>query len=137
MTATPADEPLVRLTEALGAEPDVVLAIAFGSVASGKAEFGSDLDLAVLTEASMSSERREALIRLAASATGRPVDLIDLRETGVPLLRSILREGRTLLCRDRGARDRLVSRMLADVEDFLPLREHILRERRQRWISSS
>jgi hypothetical protein len=25
--------------------------------------------------------------------------------------------------------------MLADVEDFLPLREHILRERRQRWLS--
>jgi hypothetical protein len=62
-------------------------------------------------------------------------DLIDLRETGVPLLRSVLRDGHTLLSRDRNARDRLVSRMLADVEDFLPLREHILRERRHRWMA--
>ena len=127
------DETIGRVTAALGAEPDVLLAIVFGSVARGEAGLGSDADVGVLMRGPMTSERREALIRALAAATGRPVDLIDLREAGVPLLRTILREGRTLVSRDRVARDRLVSRMLADVEDFLPLREHIQRERRHRW----
>lgn len=135
MSSPRTDEHLHDLRDALRGEADVVLAIVFGSLASGGAGFESDVDLAVLTEQALDSERREALIRIAAATTGRAVDLIDLRETGVPLLRSVLRDGRTLFCRDRSARDRLVSRMLADVEDFLPLREHILRERRQRWIA--
>ncbi|MBA2667966.1 MAG: nucleotidyltransferase domain-containing protein [Trueperaceae bacterium] len=135
MSSPRTDEHLHDLRDALFGETDVVLAIVFGSLASGGAGFESDVDLAVLTEQALDGERREALIRIAAATTGRAVDLIDLRETGVPLLRSVLRDGRTLFCRDRSARDRLVSRMLADVEDFLPLREHILRERRQRWIA--
>ena len=122
------------LADALEAEPDLLLAIAFGSLAQGRAGFESDADVAVLAERPLGAERRAALMRAVAEATGRPVDLLDLRETGVPLLRSILREGTTLVCHDRGARDRLMSRMLADVEDFLPLRERLLRERRQRWI---
>ncbi len=125
---------LRTLTEALAAESDVLLAIAFGSLAQGSAGFESDADVAVLGERPLDSERRTALTRVVAEATGRPVDLLDLRVTGVPLLRTILREGTTLVCRDRAARDRLTSRMLADVEDFLPLRERLLRERRQRWI---
>ena len=122
------------LTEALEGEPDVLLAIAFGSLARGRAGFESDADVAVLAERPLGLERRMALMRVVAEATGRSVDLLDLRETGVPLLRTILREGTTLVCRDREARDRLTSRMLADVEDLLPLRERLLRERRQRWI---
>ena len=125
---------LRSLAEALEAETDVVLAIAFGSLATGSAGFESDADVAVLADRPLGLERRMALTRVVAEATGRPVDLLDLRATGVPLLRTILREGTTLVCRDRGARDRLTSRMLADVEDFLPLRERLLRERRQRWI---
>jgi uncharacterized protein len=123
-----------RLLELLEREPDVLLAIVFGSVAAGVAGRESDIDLAILAERPLDVERRITLIRRIAEATGRPVDLLDLRETGVPLLRTILREGTTLLCRDRAARDRLTSRMLADVEDLLPLRERLLRERRQRWI---
>ncbi len=123
-----------RLADVLAAEPDVLLAIAFGSVAAGRAGFESDADVAVLARGELDAERRGEMTRAIATALGRPVDLLDLRVTGVPLLRTILREGSTLVCRDRQARDRLYSRMLADVEDFLPLRERLLRERRQRWI---
>jgi uncharacterized protein len=133
MAAERDEAALRRLTEALRADPDLVLAIVFGSIVPGGAGFESDVDLAVLTGHPLDSVRSETLIRTAAGATGRPVDLVDLRETGVPLLRTILRDGRTLLSRDRAARDRLVSRMLADVEDLLPLQDHILRERRRRW----
>ncbi len=125
------------LAEALEAEPDVLLAIAFGSLAQGRAGFESDADVAVMAERPLGPERRVELMRAIAAVTGRPVDLLDLRETGVPLLRTILLEGRTILCRDPAARVRLMSRMLAEVEDFLPLRERLLRERRQRWIVSS
>ncbi len=128
------DPTLERLTEALRQRPEVTLAIAFGSTSRGRATFESDVDVGVWTERPLDAEGREALIRSVASATGRPVDLLDLRTTGVPLLRTILREGRLLIRRDRAAYDRLVSRMLADVEDLLPLRERMLRERRARWI---
>lgn len=125
---------LDRLRERLAAEPDVVLAIAFGSVSGGTSRVDSDFDLAVLTNTPLAAGRRQDLIRLAADITGRPVDLVDLRTAGVPVLRSALREGRRLVCRDRRAWEQLVSRMLADTEDFLPYRERMLKERRAAWI---
>jgi len=128
------DPALRRLAEALGGEADLVIAIAFGSLAAGRAGFESDVDVGVLTESKLDDRRREQLVRVVAEATGRPVDLVDLGTAGVPLLRTILTTGTVLLRRDPAAHAQLVSRMLADVEDFLPLRERLLRERRQRWI---
>jgi predicted nucleotidyltransferase len=90
-------------TQALEGEPDVLLAIAFGSLAQGRAGFESDADVAVLAERSLGLERRMALTRLIAEASGRSVDLLDLRETGVPLLRTILREGGAAMCAYREA----------------------------------
>jgi uncharacterized protein len=134
MHSVAAEAELRNLTETLEAESDLLLAIAFGSVPAGAARFDSDIDVGVLARRPLDAERKAELIRALAAATGRPVDLLDLGETGLPLLRTVLRDGRTLFCRDRAARARLVSRMLADVEDFLPLRERLLRERRERWI---
>jgi hypothetical protein len=68
-----------------------------------------------------------------ALATGRPVDLVDLRSAGVVLRREILRRGRTLVERDPALRAHLIVRMLGDVEDLLPYVERIHRERRERW----
>ena len=125
---------LAPVTKVLVDEADLVLAIAFGSLAAGQAGTESDVDVGVLTEGPLDDRRRERLVRAIAQATGRPVDLVDLRSAGVPLLRTILTTGTVLLRRDGTAHAQLVSRMLADVEDFLPLRERLLRERRQRWI---
>jgi len=129
-----AEHELAHATAVLAGEADVVLAIAFGSLAAGQAGTESDVDVGVLTEGPLDDRRRERLVRAIAQATGRPVDLVDLRSAGVPLLRTILTTGTVLLRRDATAHAQLVSRMLADVEDFLPLRERLLRERRQRWI---
>ncbi len=129
-----AEHELAHATAVLAGEADVVLAIAFGSLAAGQAGTESDVDVGVLTEGPLDDRRRERLVRAIAQATGRPVDLVDLRSAGVPLLRTILTTGTVLLRRDGTAHAQLVSRMLADVEDFLPLRERLLRERRQRWI---
>lgn len=125
------------VTEVLRDDPDLLLGYAFGSVADGASSPTSDVDIAVLAAAPLRSEHRRHLIASVAAATGRPVDLIDLRSAGLPLLRVVLTEGRPLFCRDRRAKELLISKMLADVEDFLPLRRRMLQERRQRWIHRS
>jgi len=128
-----ADATLDRLAQALEGEGDVVLAIVFGSVAAGSADAGSDVDVAVWTDPVLDHERKSDLTRAIALATGRPVDLVDLRSAGVALRREILRHGRTLVDRDPSLRAHLIVRMLGDVEDLLPYVERIHRERRERW----
>jgi len=133
MAAANADPTLDRLARVLGDEGDVVLAIAFGSVAAGADEAESDVDMAVWTDPAPTPERMRDLIRVIALETGRPVDLVDLRSAGVALRREILRHGRTLVERDTSLRAQLIVRMLGDVEDLLPYVERIHRERRERW----
>ena len=137
MAAANADPTLDRLARVLGDEGDVVLAIAFGSVAAGADEAESDVDMAVWTDPAPTPERMRDLIRVIALETGRPVDLVDLRSAGVALRREILRHGRTLVERDTSLRAQLIVRMLGDVEDLLPYVERIHRERRERWTRST
>jgi len=134
MQVQPIDPVLASLRDVLQDDPELLLAYAFGSLASGRASLDSDADVAVLGARPLNVERRRELIRSVAQVTGRPVDLVDLHDAGMPLLRIILTEGRELFCRDRREKDRIVAKMLADVEDFLPLRRRMLRERRERWI---
>lgn len=134
MQAAPPDPELASLRDVLQDDPEVLLAYAFGSLADGRASPESDADVAVLAARPLDAAHRRALIRSVTEVTGRPVDLVDLREAGMPLLRIVLTEGRELFCRDRREKDRVIAKMLADVEDFLPLRRRMLRERRERWM---
>jgi uncharacterized protein len=127
------NETLQEATAVLAADPAVTLAIAFGSVAAGSAGAESDVDVAVWREGAFGATEKMALIRALATATGRAIDLLDLRRTHVPLLRTILCDGVVLVKRDERLHERLVIRMLGEVEDFLPLRERLLRERRRAW----
>lgn len=131
--AANADPTLHHLGRVLGDEGDVVLAIAFGSVAVGTADAESDVDVAVWTDPALDHERQRDLTQVIALATGRPVDLVDLRSAGVALRREIFRHGWTLVDRDPSLRAHLIVRMLGDVEDLLPYVERIHRERRERW----
>jgi len=74
-----------------------------------------------------------ALINALAARTGRPVDLIDLHTVGQPLLCQIVRHGRRVLG-SATAHGQLISRNLVEQADFVPLRNRILKERRQTWI---
>lgn len=124
---------LQAISDVLERQQDVQLGIVFGSLAREGGGRDSDADVAVVATGPLDPERRAALTRALAEATGRPVDLVDLRRAGVVLLRSVLREGRTVLERDASLRPELLSRMLTDSEDFLPLLERLWRERRARW----
>lgn len=109
------------------------LVMVFGSCASGTAGPESDLDLAVDAGQTMTAVQRLDLTQALAQTTGRPIDLIDLRTVGEPLLGQILTHGRRVLGTDH-AQAQYLTRHLIDMADFVPLQQRILRERRQAWI---
>lgn len=113
--------------------PTIVLAVLFGSVASGRHRADSDLDIAVLAKHALAAHEKMALIGAFAECTGRAVDLIDLNGVSEPLLGQIVRHGRRVLGSDTlyGA---LISRHLFEQADFMPYRTRLLAERRMAWI---
>ncbi|MGH8413479.1 MAG: type VII toxin-antitoxin system MntA family adenylyltransferase antitoxin [Gammaproteobacteria bacterium] len=129
------DTPIFKeLSRLLMEQPDILLATVFGSVAAGTAGVDSDLDVAVLADKPLAAIRKRQLIEMLAKASGRPVDLVDLRTAGVLLLHSAL-GGKRLVCRDNAIYASMLSRALFDGADFLPYHERLLRERRNAWIS--
>lgn len=122
-----------HLRAVLAAFPHIELALLFGSVARGDERPQSDLDIAVGARHALSAAQKIALIEALAERTGRPIDLVDLRTVGEPLLGQILRHGRRLLGSDK-AYGQLISRHLFDQADFVPYHARILAERRAAWI---
>lgn len=113
---------------------DIKFAILFGSLAKGTERPDSDLDIAVLAGEPLSAKRRIDLIDALALAIGRPVDLVDLRTVGQPLLNQILKYGERILGTD-DQMAALVYRNIVDRADFVPLRDRILKEASTAWIS--
>ncbi len=122
------------LRSILAARSDVRLAILFGSLATGKARAESDVDIAVDLGKVMGAEEKIALIGALAEATGRPIDLVDLRTVGEPLLGQILQHGKRLLGEDTVYAE-LIKRHLFNEADFMPYYRRILEERRRAWIA--
>ncbi|MBZ0072507.1 MAG: nucleotidyltransferase domain-containing protein [Burkholderiaceae bacterium] len=112
------------------------IAILFGSLAAGNARPDSDLDIAVAAGCRLNSADKLRLIDKLSLLVGRPVDLVDLRTAGEPLLGQILQKGDRLFVRDQRLFAELIKRHLFDSADFLPYRRRILAERRQAWIGT-
>lgn len=121
------------LAEHFANRTDIRFAMLFGSAARDQAGSDSDLDIAVLGTHRLDADERMTLVGELASLTGRPVDLVDLYDRPMPLLRSVLLHGVPVHRPDPAAHGELLSRMLADTEDFLPYRDRILEQRRRRW----
>lgn len=121
------------ILDAMSIQPMLKLVILFGSLASGNARRDSDLDVAIDAGHRLSAEEKQALIGTLAERTGRPVDLVDLRAAGEPLLGEILRQGKRLLGSDADY-GTLIYRHLIEEADFLPYRNRILAERRRQWL---
>lgn len=119
------------LLHALSRFPELRLVLLFGSRASGRARVDSDIDLAVLADAPLTTAQRIAIIEAVGAATGCPVDLVDLFHAPEPILGEALKGIR--LRGDAATRARLVTRHVLNAADFLPLRERILSERRSAW----
>ena len=129
----PRSTPYPALRAALRDHPYIHTAIVFGSVATGRARPGSDLDFAVQADRPLSAAQKQQLIEDLAVATGRPVDLVDLSTAGVALVGQILKHGQRIHGTD-AAYAELLSRHLVDAEDFLPYVRRTLAERRKTWI---
>ena len=122
-----------QVQAALAKHPEIEVALVFGSVARGDATPGSDIDVAVQTAAALGVEDKMQLIADIAAATGRPVDLIDLRAIGEPLLGQILKHGQRIRG-DAVDMALLMQRHVYAMEDFMPYVERMLKERRRAWI---
>jgi predicted nucleotidyltransferase len=109
------------------------LAIMFGSMAMGTEQAESDLDIAILADKPLDADMKTEIIADLAEITNRPVDLVDLKTVGEPLLGQILTQGKRLLGNDHDYA-MMINRHLLDAADFLPYRQRILEERRKAWI---
>ncbi len=115
--------------------PEIEMAILFGSMATGQVKYDSDVDLAVAAGHPLDLEEKMVLMEELAEITGRPVDLIDLKTVGEPLLGQILTRGKRLLGSDESYAE-LIMRHLVEEADFMPYYRRILAERRQAWIGT-
>jgi len=112
-------DPVRALALAVADQPDVQLAVLFGSAGRGALHRHSDLDLAVLGPATV--ERLATLAVTLSRRTGRQVDLTSL-ETAPPLLRfEIARTGEVLLERRAYLWADVKARALIDWWDWAPL----------------
>jgi predicted nucleotidyltransferase len=123
---------LARIAKWLKEQPDIRLAVAFGSVAAGSAQPGSDIDIAVRADRPLDAERKMVLIAGIAGLTGRPVDLVDLARIGEPLRGEVLK-GQRLFGSDEEWAGQML-RHIYDNEDFMPYVRRLLAERRERWL---
>ena len=124
-----------QIVKLLSSYPEVRMAILFGSIVSGTHTPESDLDLALYGERRLSSELTMDLMQQLAVIAKCPIDLIDMRIIGEPLLGEILTKGERILGSDDEFAS-LLSRYLIDKADFYPYRERLLKERRERWIKN-
>jgi predicted nucleotidyltransferase len=122
------------IEQVLAHHPSIVVAILFGSLATGHSRNDSDLDLAVTSTMSLDTQTRFQLIEELAVGLGRPVDLVDLAQTHGPLLQQILTKGRLIICTDRTRYAGLLLRVVYEEADVMPYYRRILAERRQAWI---
>ncbi|HUH14076.1 MAG TPA: nucleotidyltransferase domain-containing protein [Longimicrobiales bacterium] len=100
---------LARALGNAGKGPEILSVVVFGSVATGTASPGSDLDVLVLTEEKAATSVVEKRIRAAAAPLSRRLGLLlspyvlsradaSFRyEDGDPLMQAIMTEGRTLI----------------------------------------
>lgn len=126
------DAQLQQVSQWLATQPDIRLAVGFGSVFDGTSKPDSDIDIAVRAEQPLDAQRKMALIEGIASLAGRTVDLVDLARIGEPLRGEVLK-GQRLFGSDEDWAEQML-RHIYDNEDFVPYVRRLLVERRERWL---
>jgi predicted nucleotidyltransferase len=115
-------------------DADLLLALLFGSFATGKVNANSDLDIAVAYPWSLSLDERISKAQGLSAAINKEVDLVDLRAAHGILLQQVLGHRRTLVNRDPELYGMIIARRINQEEDLMPLYEQGLRARRDRFL---
>lgn len=116
-------------------DPNLELAILFGSMATGKNTSKSDVDLAIKKNKPLTDQQKKIFIEQIAHITGRAVDLIDLSIVGEPLLGQVIKYGKRLIGTDSQYAELALRHIYAQA-DFVPYIERTLKERRQQWLDN-
>jgi predicted nucleotidyltransferase len=137
MAAEPPENPTTqKLRELLTHFPIIRVAALFGSMARGTERPDSDIDVAVQADKALVANECIALTEAIALAFNRPVDLIDLRTAGQPLLDQIVSSGVQVVGKRHLWGD-LIYRNIMENEDFVPYQKRILEGRRHAWMNNS
>lgn len=123
-----------RLAIALSGAADIQIAILFGSLADGRGDKTSDLDLAVAGDAVLSVARRIELSEALSREFGREIDLVDLLDAHGAVLQEILTRGKQVLNRNQATLEILLRRMLYEKEDDSRFARTCTKERMERWF---
>lgn len=132
---SPDNPVLTRLSEWAAGCPEIQVAAVFGSMARGTAQPDSDIDIAVQSSRPLTVDQRIELIGSLSLAFDRPVDLVDLRTAGQPLLDQIVRTGIQFVGSKHQWGD-LIYRNIMENEDFVPYQKRILEGRRKAWMNN-
>jgi predicted nucleotidyltransferase len=110
------------IREAVEQDPRITYALVFGSQARRTGHAHSDLDLAIglIPGCRLSAREVGALTATLESAAGRTVDLVLLDEAPPGLAYRIVRDGRVISARDRGALAARRARAILEYLDFEP-----------------
>ena len=111
---------IVQLKVLLHKHEDIGVAFLFGSTGSGTQKVDSDLDVGVAGPAPLSPEKKFALIEELGHASGRPVDLIDLRTAGPVILTRVLTQGVCIFKKDTDLYAHLLKKMWYANADLMP-----------------
>jgi uncharacterized protein len=122
-----------HLTALFAQQPQIQLALVFGSAAHGNLTPHSDVDIAVLATQPLSHTDKRSLMEQITLLTGRAVDLIDLSTVGQPLLGQIVKDAKRIKGTDSQFAT-LMTRNVLDVADFMPYVTRLLHTRRAAWI---
>ena len=115
-------------------DPDIRLAILFGSQASGRTHAGSDADVAVALDGEMSPSRRGELSAKLSGVLGCEVDVADLRMAQGEFLAQIVLGGEVAVKRDASFLAELAIRALAYTADMRPMVLRALKDKVRRSL---
>lgn len=118
----------------LHTEQGLKLAILYGSAATGTMRADSDVDIALLLDQPLGTERKMELLSTLKSELQRDVDLVDLSALSGTILKQVLRKGRVLIQTKPGELAKLVRKMIYNQADMMPYVSRTLIERQRRFI---
>ena len=118
--------------QTIDAFPEIRLAILFGSAANGKLTADSDIDIALAGIDPLKPSQKIQIIGKLSLLLHRPIDLVDLHVSPLPILSSILSSGQLLLNRDPELYAKFIRRLWNWNADMANNHQSLLKRRRSK-----